>query len=61
MADINMVLYDIELLRDKLSSVLQTKDQLLDPEILKASTMLDKALNEYDKLKFKGLGCNQGL
>ncbi|HWR60527.1 MAG TPA: aspartyl-phosphate phosphatase Spo0E family protein [Clostridia bacterium] len=53
MADINTALDNIEVLRDKLSSLIQTKGELLDPEVLKASVMLDKALNEYDKFRFK--------
>ena len=61
MADINIILEDIEILRDKLSSLIQTKEELLDAEVLRASIMLDKALNEYDRCKYNNseikVGC----
>lgn len=56
MTDIKMMLHDIESLRDKLSNLIQTKDELLDIEILKASVLLDKALNDYDCLRLERLG-----
>jgi hypothetical protein len=61
MADINTILDDIETLRDKLSRLIQTTDELLDSEIVKTSVMLDRALNEYDKLRFSRLRYNQEL
>lgn len=56
MKDDNIILYDIEVLRDKLSNVIKTKDELVDVEILRVSVQLDEALNEYYRLKFKRLG-----
>jgi predicted component of viral defense system (DUF524 family) len=61
MTDINTILDDIEILRDKLSSLIQTTDELLDSEIVKTSVMLDRALNEYDKLRFRRLRYNREL
>jgi hypothetical protein len=61
MTDIKTILDDIEILRDKLSRLIQTTDELLDSEIVKTSVMLDRALNEYDKLRFRRLRYNQEL
>ncbi|MGE5676992.1 MAG: Spo0E family sporulation regulatory protein-aspartic acid phosphatase [Pseudomonadota bacterium] len=52
MTDIKLILHDIESLRDKLSCLIQSKDELLDFEILITSVLLDKALNDYDSLKY---------
>ena len=54
MADINSITKDIEVLRKKLSDLIQTKGELLDPEVIHASVMLDNALNIYNKIKLKG-------
>lgn len=56
MKDDNIILYNIEILRDKLSNVIKTKDELVDVEILRISVQLDEALNEYDRLNFKKSG-----
>lgn len=48
MADMNTILSNIETLREKLLSLLRTKNELLDPEVLKASTLLDNAINDYN-------------
>lgn len=59
MADINIIMDDIEILRDKLSGLILTKGELLDPDVINASVLLDNALNEYNKLKFYGLRCSE--
>lgn len=59
MGDIDIVLDNIEVLRDKLSRLIQTREELLDTEIVRVSVMLDKALNEYDRLRFKSFRFNQ--
>lgn len=59
MMDINTVKKDVEVLRETLSSLIQSKGELLDPEVLKASVLLDNALNEYNRLKLKG-SCTRG-
>jgi len=38
---------NIETLRERLLNLIKTKEDLLDPEIVKASTLLDRALDEY--------------
>lgn len=53
MEDIYVIQDNIERLRDKLTYLIQTREELSNSEILKASVMLDKALNEYDRLRFK--------
>lgn len=53
MEDICIIQDNIERLRDKLTYLIQTREELSDSEILKASVMLDKALNEYDRFRFK--------
>lgn len=59
MADTNIIMDDIEILRDKLSSLIQTKGDLLDPEVLTASILLDDALNHCNKSGIKGLKYKQ--
>lgn len=43
---------DIERLREKLTALIQTKEDLLDPDIIQTSEMLDKALDEYNSFIF---------
>lgn len=54
MADKNMILVEIEVLRDKLASLIQAKGELLDPEVIEASILLDEALNAYNEMEKKG-------
>lgn len=54
MADMDMLLNEIESLRDNLSSLIQAKGDLLDPEVIQASILLDNALNAYNMLILKG-------
>jgi len=51
MADIDVTKDDIEIIRDKLMSLIQSKDDLLNPEVLEASMLLDKAINDYNRLR----------
>lgn len=51
----DMVINDMEILRDKLSRLIQTKNELVSPEVLKTSILLDKALNHYNSQIFKEL------
>jgi archaellum component FlaC len=50
MADIDVIKDDIEILRDKLMSLIRSKDDLLNPEVLEASMLLDNAINDYNRL-----------
>ena len=59
MADIYTIIDDIEILRAKLSNLIQTKNDLLDPEVLEASKLLDNAINDYNKLKLKRPRCDK--
>ena len=43
---------DIEALRERLMSLIKLKDNLLDPDVVKASKQLDHVLNEYNKVIF---------
>lgn len=61
MANINSVLEDIEMLRDILSGLIESKGELLDSEVLEASILLDNALNEYNRLKLKGSCINKRI
>jgi hypothetical protein len=56
MADKNMILVEIEVLRDRLSSLIQAKGELLDPEVIEASILLDEALNAYNEIEQQGSG-----
>ena len=55
MANANMLINDMEVLRDKLSRLIQTKNELVSPEVLRTSVLLDKALNHYNSQIFKDL------
>lgn len=44
------IMENIENLREKLLSLIQVKEDLVDPEIIRASKMLDTALDEYYSL-----------
>lgn len=59
MADMNVTMDDIEILRDKLSSLIQAKGELLDPEVIQASILLDNALNDYNGYGKNGSGVNR--
>ena len=48
MSEIEKLLKDIEKLKKKLELLIETKDSnLLDPDIIKASQSLDKAIAKY--------------
>lgn len=57
MPELDVVKQDIELLRSWLMRLIQIKDNLLDEEVLRASKLLDDALNDYNNVIFKGLKC----
>lgn len=44
------IMENIENLREKLLRLIQVKEDLVDPEIIRASKMLDTALDEYYSL-----------
>ncbi len=56
MADINIIMDEIEVLRERLSSLIESRGELLDPEVLMASVLLDNALNDYNKFEFTDSG-----
>jgi iron-sulfur cluster repair protein YtfE (RIC family) len=47
MKSVDKIKENIENLREKLMGLIQSKESLVDPEIVKASKLLDNALNEY--------------
>lgn len=50
MADIRQLLTMIQELRDYMHDLIDKRKDVLDPEVLAASKMLDALLNEYEKL-----------
>jgi hypothetical protein len=54
MANKDKVMNKIETLRQNLLSLIQVKGELLDPEVIQASILLDNALNAYNMLILKG-------
>ena len=50
MKEINELLKKIEELRKEMNDTISTKGDLLDPEIIKISKILDGHLNEYHRL-----------
>jgi hypothetical protein len=48
MKSVDKIRENIESLREKLRGLIQSKESLVDPEIVKASKLLDNALNEYN-------------
>lgn len=58
MANACKELDDIELLRDRLSNLIQDRGKLLDSEVIRVSKLLDNALNIYGK-KFVGSDCKK--
>ncbi len=54
MPDEDRIKEDIEKLRDRMDNLIQKKNNLLDMEVLKASMLLDDALNKYNKMRSKG-------
>jgi hypothetical protein len=48
MKSVDRIKEDIESLREKLFRLIQSKENLLDPEVIKASILLDSALDEYN-------------
>ncbi|MBV4419684.1 aspartyl-phosphate phosphatase Spo0E family protein [Clostridium tyrobutyricum] len=53
MSKIEKISSDLENLRIKLNILIAEKKDLLDPEIIIASQMLDSALNRYHKVIIK--------
>lgn len=53
MADAQVTVY-IGAIRSELADLIQIKEDLLEPEVLKVSMMLDDVLNNYYRLKCKG-------
>lgn len=49
--NVEIIQHKIIELRKLLQSMIDAKGNLLDPEILRVSTLLDDILNEYDKLR----------
>lgn len=54
MANKDKLMNKIETLRQNLLSLIQVKGELLDPEVIQASILLDNALNAYNMLILKG-------
>lgn len=50
MTEIELLLDDIEKLRDTLQNLVKNSDNLLDPEIIKASQDLNQAIVNYENL-----------
>lgn len=50
MTEVELLLDDIEKLRDTLQNLIKDSDNLLDPEIIKASQNLNQAIVKYEKL-----------
>lgn len=50
MAEIEEVVAEIEDLRKRLNELIKEKKDLLDPQVIVASQMLDAILNEYNKV-----------
>ncbi|MDF2884200.1 MAG: hypothetical protein K0R54_4767 [Clostridiaceae bacterium] len=50
-SNVETIRHKIILLRKLLQSMIDAKGDLLDPDILCASSLLDDILNEYDKVK----------
>ncbi|AZV57715.1 aspartyl-phosphate phosphatase Spo0E family protein [Clostridium sp. AWRP] len=50
MSEIEEILQKITELRKKLENLIEQKKNLLDPEVVVASQMLDSILNEYNRI-----------
>ncbi len=50
-SNVEIIRHKIIELRKLLQSMIDAKGDLLDPEILRVSSLLDDILNEYDKLR----------
>lgn len=50
MSKIQDVEVEIQNLREKLTELITQKENLLDPQVIKASKMLDSILNEYSEI-----------
>jgi hypothetical protein len=57
MKSLDNILGNIEELRSKLLRLIQVKEDLLDPEVVKASKLLDRALDEYYRTLAGRIGC----
>jgi hypothetical protein len=55
MKSVDRIKEDIESLREKLLRLIQSKENLVDPEIIKASILLDDALNDYNNFIISSL------
>lgn len=50
MSELEDLLKDVEILRDELLQLInQKKGNLIDPDVISASTILNAALNQYNK------------
>ncbi|MCD2346189.1 aspartyl-phosphate phosphatase Spo0E family protein [Clostridium guangxiense] len=50
MSKIHDVEVEIQNLREKLTELIMQKENLLDPQVIAASKMLDSILNEYSEI-----------
>ncbi|OBR90277.1 MULTISPECIES: aspartyl-phosphate phosphatase Spo0E family protein [Clostridium] len=50
MSEIEEILQKITELRKELENLIEQKKNLIDPEVVVASQMLDSILNEYNKI-----------
>lgn len=50
MKDKGKILLEIEKLRNELYRLIDSKEDLMNKDVVKASQILDKALNEYRRL-----------
>ncbi|MDF2531577.1 MAG: Spo0E like sporulation regulatory protein [Clostridia bacterium] len=55
MKSVDRIKEDIESLREKLLRLIQSKENLADPEVIKASILLDNALNDYNNFIISSL------
>lgn len=53
MPKINEVAKKIEVMRARMHNLIEQKENLIDPEIVKVSKMIDSLLNEYNILANK--------
>ncbi|MHB8065195.1 MAG: Spo0E family sporulation regulatory protein-aspartic acid phosphatase [Ruminiclostridium sp.] len=48
--NVGIIRHKIYELRKILQNMIECKDDLLDPDIIKVSSLLDEILNEYDEI-----------
>lgn len=60
MTEIEDLMKDIEILRDKLQLLIKQKHgNLIDPDVVAASKILNAALNQYNKLLVEKIESNE--